>query len=224
MRKIHAATWFFASIFALDMILILLHYLWGGRLGFFNLDREQNLASVYSGFKLMTLGGLSLVLGWLARLVTKGRFISALWVLAGAGFIFIGLDDMMAIHERVGFVLNNWTGLGGFYGESFNWLIYFSPLVALALLIYLRLIQSVWEVSRPNALWMLIGTIIFSLSLVSEIVGARLILAPVVNTKVYFQAIVIEEFLEMIGATCFFIGLAREVARIFSRVFMRTHS
>lgn len=206
--------------FVADVALVVMHYVWRRKLGFFDLDREGNLASVYSGFKLIATGGFAFVLAWLAS-IARARLVASLWALAGVGFVFIGLDDMMAIHERVGFVLNNWTGLGGFYGESFNWLIYFAPLVALALLVYAKLIQSVWRASRANALWMLAGAILFVLSLAVEVIGARLILAPHVNVRLYWHVLVVEELLEMAGATCFFIGIARETRRRFSLAFTR---
>ena len=220
MKVVFKKYWLWVLIFGFDVLLVVLHIYLRKKLGFFDLDKEQNFSSVYSGVKLFVVATAAGGLSYLA-LINRHRFESWLWGLAAAGFIFIAFDDMMAIHERIGFVLNNWTGLGGFYGESFNWMIYFAPFIGLAVLVYAKLIQLLWQADRTNALWMLVGTALFVLSLMSEAVGAKLLLAPRINTAIYFKEIIIEEFFEMAGATCFLISTARTFQERFAKTFTR---
>ena len=121
--------------------------------------------------------------------------------MTGAGLLYIGLDDMFVLHERIGFVLNNWFGTGGFYGESFNWLFYFAPFMCCALYFFYRIIMLLWHESRTAAIWMLAGVGLWLAAIGTEIIGRSMIVSQTVNVPIYHALIVLEELLEFVGAT-----------------------
>lgn len=187
--------------FVFDIVVIALHYLARHKLGFFDLDKEGNLNSVYTGFKLFWVGGLAFVHAMIMTKLSVARWRRALWLLFGAGMIYIGLDDMMVLHERVGFVVNNLTGNGGFYGESFNWLFYFAPAMVAAVVVIALLIRELWREHHGAAVWLLFGLGFWAASLGAEFAGRQLLLSPQINVPLYHQLIVAEEAFEMMGAS-----------------------
>ena len=109
---------------------------------------------------------------------------------------------MMAIHERLGFVLNNIFALGGFYGESFNWLIFYTPFMIFGLLIFLGLTRELWRDYRVASWWFLIGTFLLAGSMGVEFLGRDLLWQIKINVPLYHNLIVVEDGLEMFGASC----------------------
>lgn len=208
-------------LFFIDAAVIILHFLLKQKLGFFDLDKEGNLASLYSGFKLWFAATIIFLYAWLQHVRGRARRDVFVWGALGAGILYIGLDDMMALHERCGFVLNNIFGTGGFHGESFNWLFYFSPFIVAALVIFARAIFILWNEARGSAVWLCVGIALWCASIISEFIGRKMILSVNINVPVYHSLIVIEEGLEMFGATCItiaFILLLRAAVKKFVRV------
>jgi len=116
----------FLILLALDGLVVTAHYLLKNKYGFFDLDGEGNLNSAYSGLKLLFIGGL-ILFQFLIFYKIKDKFKKRLvWLLTAVSFIYLGIDEMMAIHERTGFVFNNLLGVSNSAGASFNWIIYFS--------------------------------------------------------------------------------------------------
>ena len=184
-----------------DILVILAHVFLRDRLGFFDLDKEGNLVSLYSGAKLWVVATLVFVNAFILTRTRAPRTTRIAWILAGLGIAYIGLDDMMGVHERIGFVLNNALGTGGFYGESFNWLLYFSPFIVAALLVFGVLIRALWRDNRRAAWWFIAGTLMWAGSIGAELLGRYMILQPAVNVIRYHRLIIIEEALELMGAT-----------------------
>ena len=113
----------------------------------------------------------------------------------------------MGIHERVGFVLNNRLGTGGFHGESFNWLFYFAPAMLAALIVFGVIIKTLWRNNR-RAAWLLLGGIVLWIgSLGIELWGRALITQPTIPVSFYHKLIVLEEALELLGATLIAVAL-----------------
>ncbi len=194
----HTMVW---VLLLLDVAVICLHIFLRHKLGFFDLDKEGNLASLYSGFKLWFAGTIAILYAMILYRLSRKRRMIFLWALLGGGLLYIGLDDMFVLHERFGFVMNNILGTGGFYGESFNWLFYFAPLVLAALYIFWHVIRSLWKESRAVALWLLAGIGLWVAAIGSEFLGRSMIMDTVVNVPLYHSLIVIEESLEFVGAT-----------------------
>lgn len=184
-----------------DLLIILAHIFWRDEIGFFDIDKEGNLASLYTGGKLWIVATLAMLQSAIIIRLHTSRKIIAAWILFALGIAYIGLDDMMGIHERIGFVLNNRLGTGGFYGESFNWLLYFSPFIVVALLVFGVLIHALFKQHRRAALWLLAGALLWVGSIGVELIGRDMILAATVNVPRYHLLIILEEALELFGAT-----------------------
>lgn len=184
-----------------DLLIIIAHIFWRDEIGFFDIDKEGNLASLYTGGKLWIVATLAMLNGAIIMRLHTKRYIVATWILFAIGLAYIGLDDMMGIHERVGFVLNNRLGTGGFYGESFNWLLYFSPFIVAALLVFGILIHALFKQHRHAAWWLLAGALLWIGSIGVELIGRHMILAATVNVPLYHNLIILEEALELFGAT-----------------------
>ena len=190
-----------------DLLVILAHIFWRDEIGFFDLDKEGNLISLYSGAKLWIIATLALLQSAIIVRLHASRRIIAAWILFALGLAYIGLDDMMGIHERVGFVLNNRLGTGGFHGESFNWLCYFAPAMLAALIVFGVIIKTLWRNNR-RAAWLLLGGIVLWIgSLGIELWGRALITQPTIPVSFYHKLIVLEEALELLGATLIAVAL-----------------
>jgi len=206
-------------LFLIDLAVIALHIFARQKLGFFDLDKEGNLNSVYSGLKLWGVGGLAFVHAAIISKLNVRWWRSWLWIAFGAGLIYIGLDDMMVLHERLGFVINNLTGNGGFYGESFNWLFYFLPAMIAAVIVFVALIRELWRDSHSAAVWLLFGLGLWVASIGSEFVGRQLLLAETINVPLYHRLIIAEEAFEMFGASCIAVAVSVAVrALVHARV------
>ncbi len=120
------ALFLLSFLVAFDTSVVVAHFFLSERIHFFDLDREGNLSSLVAGVKLWVLAAITFALAFLFHFLRRAGKIRIsglkpiLWGIAGGGFFWIGLDDMMGVHERIGFVLNNILHTGGFYGESSN--------------------------------------------------------------------------------------------------------
>lgn len=188
-------------LFIGDLLIILAHIFWRDEIGFFDIDKEGNLASLYTGGKLWIVATLAILQSVIIIHLHTSRKIVAAWILFALGLAYIGLDDMMGIHERVGFVLNNRLGTGGFYGESFNWLFYFAPAILAALMVFGIIIKTLWR-NNHRAAWLLFcGISLWIGSLGIEFWGRALITRPTIPVSFYHKLVIAEEALELLGAT-----------------------
>lgn len=212
------------TLLLLDVLVVLAHFFLKNKYGFFNLDGEGNLNSAYSGFKLLMVAVLMGAQFLIYFRVKEKRGKQIVWFLAALSFVYLGIDEMMAIHERVGFVFNNLTGLTGFNGASFNWMIYYSPLIIIALIVYTRLLFTLWQEDRAVFLFILIGAILFAAALAAEVIGGKIVYPRGVLTRdfrLYFIFIIVEEALELLGATFFLTGIFKNAGRSFNKYYAK---
>ncbi len=206
-----------------DLLVVLLHFFSGKELGFFNLDREQNLAAVYSGFKLLAAGFAAMLLAFLIKIKKDGpqdvweKARDSIWLVLAGLFIYLALDEMMYLHERIGFVINHWTGLAGSRGESFWWYAYFSPFILLgaALLIYM------WRIIKTSdhilGRWFMAGALFFILAIATE--GLSAIWYARKWYEAYQNLFVAEEAFELIGESIFATTLWKLAKKYFTSNF-----
>lgn len=203
--------------FGADLALILFHFFLRKKLGFFDLDKEGNLGSLYAGVKLWSGATAALLSAVILRRLKAARLKQCLFLFLALGLAYIGLDDMMAIHERLGFVLNNIFGLGGFYGESFNWLIFYTPFMIFGMLVFFGLARELWRDCREASWWFLIGTVLLVGSMGVEFLGRDLLLQIKINIPLYHALIVVEEGLEMFGASCLVFAIFVYFQKLFKK-------
>ena len=200
--------------FLFDILIVLMHIFLRRSLGFFDLDKEGNLASLYAGIKLWMGATGALFYAWYLQRTASSRILVWAWGACAVMLAYLGLDDMMAIHERLGFVINNRLHINGYYGESFNWLIYFSPLALLGAGVLYMVAKNLWYSHRTSALLIGVGTCIMILSLLVEAYGGYLLTHPPFSVPYYYVLIVTEESLEMIGTSCVVGGILYAMRRV----------
>lgn len=198
-----------------DLFVVLLHFFLGKKLGFFNLDREQNLAAVYSGFKLLSAGFAIILLVFLMRIGRSKNFWS--WITLAGLFVYLALDEMMYLHERVGFVINHWTGFSGSRGESFWWYVYFSPLIILGAAFLIYIWRAIKTNDRTLSRWFMLGVLFFILAIATEGLGA--IWYARKWYEAYQNLFVAEEAFELIGESVFVVVLWNLAGKYFTKKF-----
>lgn len=88
----------FYWLVGVDVVVLVLHLLFGTQNHFFHLDFEQNLPTMYQSFKLIIFGVVFFTLG-LKKSVNwdiKGFILPLSLVL-----VFLGLDELLQIHENI---------------------------------------------------------------------------------------------------------------------------
>lgn len=204
-----------------DLVVLALHYFFSGSLGFFNIEKERSVNTVYGGLQALWSGVFSFAVAWLliradsppnavsknyaiAKKIGRWSWRRLCWLGGGALFTYLALDDMMEIHERVGFVLNRRVGLTGYWGESFNWIIYFAPFLAAGLLVFAYLVREMWREDRRAGFFATVGLALILASLALEGVGGQLLGSPL-----YRPALLLEESIELIAISFLLAGLVK---------------
>lgn len=199
-----------------DAFITLTHIFYSTKLGFFNLDKEGNLESVVSGMYLLMIAFTATVYTYILSHRGASRLVFTSWGFFSLGFFYIAIDEMMMIHERTGFVLNHLTGMTGYWGESFNWLIYFSPFIALGLLMMVITIRSIWISNPLQARILLAAGLGLSFSVGMEVIGSLML-----KTSLYQSLIVMEESSQLIGESLFAVGLLSLANSTFHKTFVK---
>ncbi len=223
MVKIIKNNWLLFLLLSLDAAVVCAHFFLKNTYGFFNLDGEQNLNSTYSGLKLLGIAALAIVQFLIVHRRGEKFSTKALWLLVAASFLYLGTDEMIALHERVGFVVNNLLGVPNAPGASFRWMLYYAPFILFAIAVYVRFIFLLWREDRFAARVVLCGAALFVLGLGVEVVSGKIIYPLGVRSgdfSLYFISIIGEEIIELAGATLFLAGVERSVRTTFHRSFV----
>jgi hypothetical protein len=212
MRDIFTYAWWFRyrylwGLIFLDLVIVLLHMLFGQYSSYFNLDHEYNLPTVYQSLKLLTAGHLALGLLWLRR--TFGVMSrSELWFYAplGAMLIFIGLDELGQLHENVDYFVREVSpGFAdsllmrlesvGYYSST--WIAYYSPLIIPAIPYFGFALSYTYRNLRKYTGLFAAIVVCFAGVIFFEFISNQ----GSIPDHEYQNYIVIEELLEMIGAS-----------------------
>lgn len=201
-----------------DFFLVLAHMYWRDSLGFFDLDKEGSLKPVLSGFQLMTSGFCAGFIAFLSSQMRASRSFIALWMCVSILFFYLALDDMMMLHERIGFVVNHWTNLHGSF-ESFNWLLYFLPFIIFGVFIFILAVRSLFFIEPRVRMLALLGLSGFFLTLLTEAVGGHILKIGMIS--LYQKSIIFEEAFLLFGETFFLIALIFGSITLFSKVYIQ---
>ena len=191
-------------IFSLDVLIVILHIVFGKDNAILNLDGENNLPATYSFLKLVVVGIIAFVIFF-----TNGNKClrkwskSLLWIPFGSLFIYLGFDELFTIHEKtIGYLEPSLlVGLGWFSNHVFYWVPLFLPLIILAIAMFYLLIKNLLEdFSLPRKLF-IAGTVSFFMVIVSEFVGGFL------EGGMGYAVMTLEESFEIFGASLFLVGL-----------------
>ncbi len=213
MPKISKEILITVGLIALDVLVVYFHLRYGGTIALFNIDKERSFNAIISSTQFLFIGifaSLHTIL--LYALKSTWRRITP-WALLGAGCIYFAVDDLFEIHERLGVMLNKVFSLGGFWGESFNWLIYFAPFLLIGAYMLYFVARDICKASRMQTLGIGLGLCFFIAALGLEYYEGIILVTGSQPMKLYHTLLLFEEFFELLGASFILTGIFSYVSK-----------
>ncbi|MFK5971596.1 MAG: hypothetical protein QM487_15965 [Candidatus Marithrix sp.] len=198
-----------------------------------NIARENSIPTWFASMQAHALGITVFMIA-----IVQSRYISwlklSIWILIGMFFLWIGIDDMAEIHEKLGGALERmvtkndteWEGPIGLLlkNPSFAWYTFIAPIFALfGILIAVFLWKAFWELSLTHYLilgfgcWIIAQGIDFTEGL-DKIDGFYIYIKEALDLErrygVSHTFKVVEEELEMLGTTLLWVGFLHYFANI----------
>jgi hypothetical protein len=112
----------------------------------FDFDTEQNMPTYYSGCLFLLNMLLLLSVRQAAKTLSKPNVI---WLMLAALFLFLGFDELFAVHERLGRPVREAWNLSGIF--FFAWVL---PYGAAVLLLGMLFLPVWWRLNHPSRLWL----------------------------------------------------------------------
>lgn len=170
----------------------------------FNPSAEQTVNSWLTSMLLLGCALLLLAISTAMRERAWGH-----WRMLGWLFIFLSVDEMISIHERVGDLVSDRIETSGYF--LWAWVI---PYGILALVIAVSYVPFLWRLP-PETRWRVIlaGAIYVGGALGVEMIEAQIVTGSGSGTREVAMLAVVEEGLELAGAALFFTVLLRHIAR-----------
>lgn len=190
-------------LLVIDLIMLVLHLLFGSQHTFFHLDFEQNLPTTYQSLKLIIFG----VLFFVASLSYKVHRHTRLFLLPLSLFLTVlGLDELFQIHENIYriFELIDWFHPSKIVDASMKlgyrsslWILYYLPAIALFVFWCGYWLNSFQSKMRSH-FWMIA---VSSLSIFTILLTEILSSTGSYSNEVYFWLVTVEEAAEMLLAS-----------------------
>jgi hypothetical protein len=216
MKRISSQVRVLCVLLFLDILIIAAHIFLRGWLGFFDLDKEGGLKSVFSGFQLISNGTAAALITTIIYRIHANRSLILVWMSCVFLFVYLALDDLAMVHERVGFVINRMTGLQGMY-ESFNWMVYYSPFIVIGAFVLFFALRFLHRIDPSTGLYSFLGGSGFIATLAAEFIGGELLKNSM--TQLYFSMIIIEEGALLIGESFILCALVKGLATLFAQTY-----
>ena len=166
-----------------------------------NLDGEANLPALFSTLLLLGCGAILALIGRHCR--EHGLRFSARWLLLAAIFVFLGVDEMVSIHEKIGALITRVVQTEGMF--RFAWVLPYGLFVIVMAAAYLPFLIGLprrWAVR-----FIIAGSIYVLGALGMELIGAYLFDTYGQGAMGYTVVLTIEETLEMTGLIVFIAAL-----------------
>ena len=112
----------------------------------FDFDTEQNVPTYYSGCLFLLNVLLLLSVRQAAKTLSKPNVI---WLMLAALFLFLGFDELFAVHERLGRPVREAWNLSGIF--FFAWVL---PYGAAVLLLAMLFLPVWWRLNQRSRLWL----------------------------------------------------------------------
>jgi len=167
----------------------------------FDLGGEVSLPTWFSTTQLAAVGGV-LLLG--ARVNPEASPLSASHFRAGGlAFLFLSADEAASIHERIGLVVKNqeWLSTSWYPGEYGGWVVVYGLLGVVFLILIARPLRKMWDGFPRESRLALGGVAVYLCGAVGLQVVSFLFLDARETPLWYQLGVVVEEFLEMAGAS-----------------------
>lgn len=202
-RLLHSNQKIFLILVGIDFLVVILHLLFGRWNGFFHLDFEQNLPTVYQSTKLILFGLLFFVLSFNHRI--RGEVKSFLLPLS-LFLTVLGLDELLQIHENIYriFQFFSWLHPSKIVDLSMKmgyrsslWILYYLPAIFIFVFwsgYWLRYFQSKFK----SNFWIIsLSSLSFFTILLAEILSST----GSFGDGTYFVLVTVEEAAEMLLAS-----------------------
>ena len=112
----------------------------------FDFDTEQNVPTYFSGCLFLLNVLLLLSVRQAAKILSKPNVI---WLMLAALFLFLGFDELFAVHERLGRPLREAWNLSGIF--FFAWVL---PYGAAVLLLAMLFLPVWWRLNQRSRFWL----------------------------------------------------------------------
>lgn len=199
------------SILFLDILFVAFHYISNGH-EFFNLDYEYNLPTLYQAFKLYTIFLMSVSVIYFSKVFKKSKdyIIKLFWLGMSTFFLYLSIDEVIQIHERITIFANKL--LGSNYVESYesayhtvgydsaNWLPFYIPVLLGGAIVLLLFFKKILNRYGKKSYLLFLTLFFFSMTFLMEYIG----MSPSLNGGLVELWVTIEEGCEMVGATMMF--------------------
>ena len=174
----------------------------------FNFDKEKNFPSIFSSSLHFISSILLFIIGYIHPKIRTKRYF---WFSLSFLFLFLGLDELLRIHEAIGRSIDPFIERSGIF--FYSWII---PYTILLIILAFLFIKPVLQLPRKTLINFIIAGVIF----VGGAVGFEVITGLYVDytnsenlvinfIPQVFVLYTIEELLEMIGITFFIYELLR---------------
>jgi len=171
----------------------------------FNLDSEVSIPTWFSIIQLFIIGIIALLVAF-SKTATPPPSKGGL-TLFGLGFIYLSMDEGSAIHEKLTYEFYNNPLVPYFHGTHGIWIVVYGCIGIIVFLVLHRDIFAVCKHFRKEALIFIGGMIVF----LAGTAGSETITYFYVdksNPFVYTVEVILEEFLEMAGASVLLYGVS----------------
>lgn len=159
----------------------------------FDLDEEANVPTWFETITLALAAALLEVTARVRRSVRDGRWVH--WRVLSSGFLFLSLDELASIHERLKLPFAMFRNVPKFW--AFSWVVPGALIAALAFAFFLPWLRKLPTRTR-NGL-MLAGAVYVAGAVGMEAVGGITAMTVGMDTWTYVVAYTIEETMEMLG-------------------------
>lgn len=170
-----------------------------GLVDLFNVNREQNIPTLFSVLLLISCSVLLSLIFYLHRKQAAG--LKMYWATLATGFVYMAIDEFTQLHESVGI---SFIPLIGDHSQGF---LYFSWVIpAMALMVFLAIFYSsfLFKLPKKTRINFTIAGIIYLTGLLGiEMLGGRYYELHAGENLTYSLITTLEESLEMLGLILF---------------------
>ena len=169
----------------------------------FDIDAEYNIPTFFSMLLLLFAALLLSVITILERRRTASHVFH--WAILSFGFLFMAIDEVVAIHERLVNPLRRLLGTGNLGIFNFAWVI---PGIALVLVLALFFLKFWLRLPAKTRLTFLMAAVIYIGGCIGfELIGGHYAELNGIHNLTYSMLTTVEESLEMTGVISFIWGL-----------------
>jgi len=166
----------------------------------FDFSLEVNIPTFFSTFIIMVSSILLFVIGMTHKRMGN-RY--ALWILLSFIFLFLSFDETVQLHERQVHTIRNLLDTSGYL--YFAWIIPYSIVLFILLLIYIRFLMRLPKTAL--ILFLVSGGIYISGAIGMELISGNHAEQFGQNNITYYIYVTLEELIEMTGMSIFIYSL-----------------